>query len=247
MVASGAILAAAALRQAAQQADRIGVAWIAKDVLGPSLLDEAAGIEHAHPLAHLGDDRQVVADEEDRGREFATQLDDQVEDLGLHGGVESGRGFVEHEERRLAGQRHGDRHALLHAARKLVRIALHHAGRIADPHPRQHVCGAPRSLVADDARQLVDLFDLAPDAQRRIERLGGILIDHRQGLAPHLPQPVAVERQQVSAVYEDAPAADRAVAWQIAQHREGDRRLAAAGFPDQPIRLAAADLEVDVV
>src|SRR4029453_12767814 len=64
------ILAAAALRQAAQQADRIGVAWIAKDVLGPSLLDEAAGIEHAHPLAHLGDDRQVVADEEDRGREF---------------------------------------------------------------------------------------------------------------------------------------------------------------------------------
>src|SRR5262245_22980126 len=128
-----------------------------------------------------------------------------------------------------------------------MRISPHHAGRIADPYPRQHVRGAPRPLAPGDTRQLVDLFDLAADAQGWIEGLAWILIDHRQRLAPHLPQPVAVERQEIHAVDQDAPAAYGAVPRQVTQHGEGDRRLAAPGLSNQPVRLAAADLQVDVV
>ena len=36
-----------------------------EDLLGGPLLDEAARVEHADSLAHLRDDGEVVADEED--------------------------------------------------------------------------------------------------------------------------------------------------------------------------------------
>ena len=51
----------------------------------------------------------------------------EVEDLRLDGGVEAGRRLVQHQQRRVVGQRHRDDDALLHAAGKLVRIPAHDA------------------------------------------------------------------------------------------------------------------------
>ena len=81
-----------------------------------SLLDDPALVEHHDPV-HPGDGGQAVGD--DQGRGVAHQepqgLLDQV--LGL--GVESGRGLVEHEDRRPLGHGLGDRHPLALAARQL--------------------------------------------------------------------------------------------------------------------------------
>ena len=63
----------------------------------------------------------------------------EVEHLGLDRGVEAGGRLVEHEQLRVARQRHGDHDALLHAARELVRVALHDPRRIGDAHPAQRL------------------------------------------------------------------------------------------------------------
>ena len=136
------VLALAAARQAAQQRNRIGMARIVEHDVRRPFLDQHAGIEHADPVAHVGDDGEVVADEQDRGRQFLPQLRDQVEHLGFDRRIEAGGRLVEDQHRGIVGQRHGDRHALLHAAGELVRIALHDAWRIGDAHPVQHGDGA---------------------------------------------------------------------------------------------------------
>ena len=46
------------------------------------------------------------------------------------------------------GERHRDHHPLEHAARELVRIAIHHAGGIGDPHLLEHLLGALERLLA---------------------------------------------------------------------------------------------------
>ena len=139
------VLADAAARQAAQQADRVGMARVVEDVVDGALLDEAAGVEHAHAVAHLGDHVEVVADEEDARAELLAQLRDEVEHLGLHRGVQPGRRLVEDQQRRVLGQRHGDDHALRHAARELVRVTAHHAVGIGDLHLGEDL---PRAVVA---------------------------------------------------------------------------------------------------
>ena len=51
------------------------------------------------------------------------EIDQQRDDLLLRRHVEAGRRLVEHDEGRVAGERHGDADALLLAAGQLVRIA----------------------------------------------------------------------------------------------------------------------------
>ena len=55
---------------------------------------------------------------------LALQLAQQVEDLRLNGHVERRGRLVGDQQLRLRRERHGDHHALAHAARELVRIGL---------------------------------------------------------------------------------------------------------------------------
>ena len=128
------VLAHAAARQAAQQADRVGVARVVEDVVDRALLDEPPRVEHADAVAHLRDHVEVVADEQDARAELLAQHRHEVEHLGLDRRVEPGGRLVEDQQRRVLGQRHRDDHALLHAARELVRVAAHHAVRVGDLH-----------------------------------------------------------------------------------------------------------------
>src|ERR1019366_2196761 len=59
------ILAPTLARHAAQQADGVGMARIAKDLGARALLDQFPGIEHADPIAHSADHGQAVTDEQD--------------------------------------------------------------------------------------------------------------------------------------------------------------------------------------
>ncbi len=60
----------------------------------------------------------------DRGAELAAQAGHDFEDLRLDGDVERGGWLVGEEELRVAGKRHGDHHALAHAAGELVRVVV---------------------------------------------------------------------------------------------------------------------------
>ena len=106
-----------------------------------ALLDDLAGVHDRHPVAHLGDHAQVVGDEDDGRAGLVAQVAHEVEDLGLDGHVERRRRLVGDEQLRLAGEGHGDHHALGHAARHLVREGLEAALRVGDA---DHLAAARR-------------------------------------------------------------------------------------------------------
>ncbi len=104
-----------------------------------TFLDDLAGVHHADPVAQRADDAEVVGDQQHGGVALLAQRADQVEHLGFHRGVEAGGRLVEHQELRVAGQRHGDDHALLHSAGELERVAIHHTRRVGDSHSPQRL------------------------------------------------------------------------------------------------------------
>ena len=69
----------------------------------------------------LGDHAHVMGDEDEGHAGLALQPEEEVEDLRLDGDVERRGRLVGDQELRVAGDRHGDHHALAHAAGKLVR------------------------------------------------------------------------------------------------------------------------------
>ena len=120
---------------------------IGEQVVDIGALDDLAGIHHQHLVGDLGDDAEIVGDDQDRHAEPLLQVAQQVEDLGLDGDVERRRRLVGDQQRRLAGQRHGDHHALAHAARHVVRIVVDALRGRGDPHQLEHLDRA-RSCAA---------------------------------------------------------------------------------------------------
>ena len=122
-------------------------------------LHHLAGVEDGHLLTGLGDDPQVVGDHDDRGVVALPELVHQVQDLGLDGHVQGGGGLVGDEQLGLAGQSHGNHHALAHAAGKLERVLLGHPLGVGDLHIGQQANGLCPGLFL--AHVLVDLQCLA--------------------------------------------------------------------------------------
>jgi hypothetical protein len=116
---------------------------------------------------------------------FSLQLGDQLEDLLLDRHVERRGRLVGDQQLRLAGDRHRDHHALLLAARHLVRdrsILTRSCGSgmptsSSSSTTRARAC-APRAHV-----QPQHLGDLVADGEHRVQRGHRLLEDHRDVLA----------------------------------------------------------------
>ena len=80
-----------------------------------------ADVHHRHPVADVLDHAQVVGDEEVGQPELLLQIEQQIEDLGLHRDVERGDRLVGHDQARIEGQGAGDADALALAAAEGVR------------------------------------------------------------------------------------------------------------------------------
>ena len=52
-------------RHGGEEGLRVGVGWFIEDVSHTAVLNYAAGIHHCNPVTHLGDDAEVVGDEND--------------------------------------------------------------------------------------------------------------------------------------------------------------------------------------
>ncbi len=94
--------------------------------------DKAAGVHHGDPVDVLGDDTEIVADQDQRHTGIAADAAQQRQDLRLDGGIECRGGLIGHQQVGLAGQRHGDHHALVQAAGEKMRIVLQAAACIGD-------------------------------------------------------------------------------------------------------------------
>ena len=104
-------------------------------------------------MGDLADDGEVVGDEQVGDAEVALQLDEQLEDLGLHGDVERRDRLVADDELGLDRQRAGDGDALALAAGQLGRLALQRRRRQGDAVEQLGGTGAPAAPVADAGRR----------------------------------------------------------------------------------------------
>ncbi len=153
-----------------EQLLRISFAGMAEDRQRAALFDDPAALHDNDAIGHFGDDAHVVGDEDDRGAEFLFQLAHQFEDLCLHRHVERRRRFVGNQHFRSAGERHGDHHALAHAAGKFVRILRKTPARLGDLHRLQHLSCNRHGGVALAALMFADRFgELGADRHHRIE------------------------------------------------------------------------------
>ena len=80
----------------------------------------------------------------------------------------------------------------------------------------------------------------------RIQRGHRLLIDHGDLGAADLPQLLLAHRPHVAALEEDLAGDDAAVRAHVLHDGERHGRLAAAGFTDDPLRLARHQLHVEV-
>ncbi len=237
------ILAQAASRNAAQEADRVRVPRLGEHRLRFPLFDQAPGVQDSDPLAHPPDHAEVVADEEDARAELLPQCGDEVEHLRLDGRVEPGRRLVEDQQRRIGGQGHRDHDSLLPASGELVRVESHPPGRVGDLDLAEHVLRSLERFVLVGAHELEDLRDLRADADGRVQRRAGVLVHHRDRRRTQAAHLRCAHREQVGAVGADRARDDPAVPGQVAHDRERGRGLPAPGLADEPVRLALPDGE----
>src|SRR5438067_4705810 len=85
-------------------------------------LDRLTVLHHHQPLAHMGDDGEVVADHQEGELAPPAHLFEQVQHLRLHRSIERRGRLVEQQDRRFEDERAGDGYALALAAGELVRV-----------------------------------------------------------------------------------------------------------------------------
>jgi len=74
------------------------VLWTGEELGDGRLLHDFAGIKDRRPLAELGDDTQIVGDEEEGGAVASLHRGDQFEYLLLHGDIKRRRRFIGHDQ-----------------------------------------------------------------------------------------------------------------------------------------------------
>ena len=109
----------------------------------------------------------------------------QIEDLRLDGDVERRRRLVGDQQPRIAGDRHGDHHALVHAAGELVRKGATAGSPGPECRPAPGVRRTRRRAALRSSRSWMRkcLADLIADREAGIERCRRLLEDHRDVLA----------------------------------------------------------------
>ncbi len=235
------------LRQRAQQGTRVGMQRPPQHLLGRAFLDDPSGVHDVDPAAQLRDYGEVVRDEQHRGAARDGALAQQCQHLRLYRHVERRGRLVGDEDLRIAGERHGDQHALAHPATELEGVVAHDAAGVGHLHLGEQPLGArcrlpfaERLVAADDTR------DLPADADGRVESGHRLLEDHRHGLAAQILERALGGGDDVPTEQHDGPGGDAAgLARQQAEHGHRGHRFAAAGLPDEADDLARTDLEPD--
>ena len=155
----------------AEQAAGVFVHRLREHLRRGALLHHLAGVHDRDAVGQGGHQGEVVADEHHGEAELFAQPVEQVHDLLLDGDVQGGGGLVGDHQTRVAGQGHGDQHALALAAGELVRVGGERADRV-ELDQFQQVLGAAGPAARGE------LLHLRPDLHGRVQRAQGVLVDH---------------------------------------------------------------------
>ena len=106
--------------------ERLGVRVVgpAEDRLRIADLHDPPEVHDRDPVGEVAHDAKVVRDQQVAGLALGLQLGQDVQDRGLDRDVERTRRLVGDDDAGVAGERAGDRHALLEPARQLARLEV---------------------------------------------------------------------------------------------------------------------------
>ena len=94
----------------------------AEDVFERPALHHLAAVHDDYFLGNVGDDTEVVGDQQHRHAEFVPKVDHQPQNLRLDRHVERGRRLVGDQQRGTADQRHRNHRPLAQSAGQLERV-----------------------------------------------------------------------------------------------------------------------------
>ena len=212
---------------------------VGEQLLGGRLLDNLAGVHNRDVMSDLGDQCQVVRNEDHGKAELGLKIVKQLDDLLLDGNVQSGRGLVADDQFGVAGKGHSDQNALTLTTGKLMRIALERTLGV-EAHELQELLGATGTAA------LGELLHLGGNEHGGVERGQGVLIDHGDiGTAQAEPLLLA-HLEQVAALPENLTGKMLVIVGQAHDGQRGDG-LTAAGLTDQAHGLARTDIKVDMI
>ena len=107
---------------------RVRVLGSLEELVGRRQLHDAPDVHHGHAVADVSHDAQVVRHEEIRQPKLGLQIEQEIQDLGLHRHVQGRDGLIGDHQARVQGQRTGDADALSLAPAEGVREAAHVLG-----------------------------------------------------------------------------------------------------------------------
>ena len=163
---------------------RIGMRRPVENVAHAAALDDLARIHHRDAVAQLGDQPEMMGDEQNRASSVLLKLLQQSDDLDLERGIERGRRLIGNQQLGLRQHGHGDGDALPHAAGKFMRILRQSAAmdRECRPAPASP-CYASACLRWKGRSRYWMSAHLPADAQDGVERRHRILEDDGHPIA----------------------------------------------------------------
>ena len=131
--------------------------------------------------------RQVVRNQHQRHILFLLQLQQQLDDLRLDGYVQRGSWFIRNQQFWSTGNRHGDHHALAHAAGKLMRVNVQTRCWVRYPHQVQQIDSTlATGFLIPALMHLNGFHNLETDGVAWVQAGHGVLEDHRHFRAHQL-------------------------------------------------------------
>ena len=142
-------------------------------------LHHHAEVHDRDDVGDVPDDREVVRDQQQAQREPSREVDEEVRDLRLRGGVERGERLVEDEHRRIGRERARDRDPLPLAAAELMRVAAGRSrGQPDELEQLRDACAPARG--EEDVEHIKRVGELRADLAPRVQRRVRVLEDHLQ-------------------------------------------------------------------
>ena len=185
------------MRERVEKRARVGMPRLCEQLLRRTGLDDPPRVEDRDVVGDRAEDAEVVRDEDHREAVLTAKPIEEPEDSGLNGDVQRRRRLVRDQQLRPGGESAGDRNALAHPARELVREIKRPLG-IGKAHLAEELLGARERCTLRRPFVVADVLgELSPDGHHRVERRQWVLEDHRELAAANLLQTAARERQQI--------------------------------------------------
>ena len=214
-------------RRRVEQRPRIGVTRVGQERFGRTLLDHFAAVHHDDATAYVGDDAEVVADQDDRGAEIGVELAQEIEDLRLDRDVQRRRRLVGNSS--MGSLENPSRASRAGACRPRTDAGIRRSPARAPifPSPKELDRPSQRRRTIVPAVNDHRLDELVRNALDRIERCHRVLEDHRDRAAAKRAHFGLAHLHDVAIPELDLSARDAALLLQQPDDRE--RRDALAG------------------